>query len=163
MPPQDNSQDQPVQNEITQEMRNQYPSMVNKNTAPDKSEINMLEAEIASLNKSLVERDNNIVMIDNWFAQQDPMAGEYQSFLDQYTTLASTLGNFRKVYSVDKQADQKNINYEGDYYNNLFEQSDAAPTPYGEALKHPEKYHDETSKDMQKKWRKILVKTSENK
>jgi hypothetical protein len=70
-------------------------------------------------------------------------------------TLANSLGKFRRVYSVDKQADQKNINYEGDYYNNLFEQSEAAPTPYGEAIKYPEKHQDETSKEMQQKWRKV--------
>ena len=157
MPPEDNNQDQANQDQITQDMKNQYPSMVNKDTAPSQNEVSMLEAEIASLNKQLAERDNNIVMIDNWFAQQDPMAGggEYQSFLDQYTTLANTLGNFRKVYSVDKQADQKNIDDAGDYWTSLFEESEEAPTPYGEALKHPEKHHDETSKEMQQKWRKV--------
>ena len=49
----------------------------------------------------------------------------------------------------------QDIDYEGDYWTNLFEQSESAPTPYGEALKHPEKHHDETSKEMQKKWRKV--------
>ena len=150
MPPEENEN-----KELPQDIKNQYPSMANPYTAPNKSEVNMIQAEIASLNKQLAERDNNIQMIDTWFASQDPMAGEYSSFLDTYTTLANTLGNFRRVYSVDKQADQKNIDDAGDYWTNLFEESEEAPTPYGEALKDPEKHHDETSKEMQQKWRKI--------
>jgi len=150
MPPKEEEKDQ-----VTEDLKNQYPSMVNKDTAPNKSEVSMLDAEIVSLNKQLAERDNNIQMIDTWFASQDPMAGEYSSFLDTYTTLANTLGNFRRVYSVDKSADQKNIDDAGDYWTSLFEESEEAPTPYGEALKHPEKHHDETSKEMQQKWRKI--------
>lgn len=150
MPPEENKDEG-----LPQDIKNQYPSMTNPDTAPNKSEVNMLEAEIASLNKQLAERDNNIQMIDTWFSSQDPMAGEYSSFLDTYTTLANTLGNFRRVYSVDKQADQKNIDDAGDYWTNLFEESEEAPTPYGEALKDPEKHHDETSKEMQQKWRRI--------
>lgn len=150
MPPEQNETD-----EVKNKLNKQYPSVMNPNTAPGKSEVNTLEAEIASLNKQLAERDNNINMIDTWFAEQDPMSGEYSSFLDRYTTLANTLGNFRKVYSVDKQADQKNIDDAGDYWTSLFEESEEAPTPYGEALKNPAKHHDETSKEMQQKWRKI--------
>ena len=147
--------EQEITEQQKKDIKNQYPSLTNPTTAPDKSQVNQIQAEIASLNKQLAERENNIQNIDTWFASQDPMAGEYSSFLDTYTTLANTLGNFRRVYSVDKQADQKNIDDAGDYWTNLFEESEEAPTPYGEALKDPEKHHDETSKEMQQKWRKI--------
>jgi len=121
----------------------------------DPNQISQAETQIASLQGQIDERKRKLQSINNWILQQDPLSGEYKSFLDTVQTLANSLGKFRRVYSVDKQADQKNINYEGDYYNNLFEQSEAAPTPYGEAIKYPEKHQDETSKEMQQKWRKV--------
>lgn len=128
--------------------------VVNRETS-NPQQVSQAEAQIASLQGQIDERKRKLNAINNWIGQQDPLSGEYKSFLDTVQTLANSLGNFRKVYSVDKQADQKNINDAGDYWTRLFEESEEAPTPYGEALKNPEKHHDETSKEMQQKWRKI--------
>ena len=121
----------------------------------DPNQISKAETQIASLQGQIDERKRKLQSINNWILQQDPLSGEYKSFLGTVQTLADSLGKFRRVYSYDVVADQKNIDYEGDYWTNLFEESESAPTPYGEAIKHPEKHHDETSKEMQQKWRKV--------
>jgi hypothetical protein len=134
------------------QMRQEIPTTENQAVKPNPDQINKNQAEIASLEKLLAETNTNIKRIDMWMLAIDPMSGEYRSFTD---VMANSCTKFRKVYSVDKNAEQKNIDYVGNYFTDLFEKSEEAPTPYGEAIKDPEKYHEDTSKEMQQKWRKI--------
>lgn len=119
---------------------------------PSTEQISKHQAELASLEKQLAETNATIKRIEMWMLAIDPMSGEYRSFTD---VMANSCTKFRKVYSVERTSDQKNIDYVGDYFTNLFEKSEEAPTPYGEALKDPQEHKDETSKEMQQKWRKI--------
>jgi len=134
------------------QMRQEIPTTENQAVKPNPDQINKNQAEIASLEKMLAETNTNIKRIEMWMLAIDPMSGEYRSFTD---VMANSCTKFRKVYSVDKYAEQKNIDYVGNYFTDLFEKSEEAPTPYGEAIKNPEKYHEDTSKEMQQKWRKI--------
>lgn len=137
---------------MVDQMRQETPTSENQAVKPNPDQINKNQAELASLEKQLAETNANIKRIEMWMLAIDPMSGEYRSFTD---IMANTCTKFRKVYSVNKEADQKNVDYVGNYFTDLFEKSEEAPTPYGEAIKNPEKYHEDTSKEMQQKWRKI--------
>jgi hypothetical protein len=140
------------QDMMLEEMKKEIPTSENQAVKPNPDQINKNQAEIASLQKQLAETNANIKRIEMWMLAIDPMSGEYRSFTE---VMADTCTKFRKVYSVEKTSDQKNIDYVGNYWTDLLEKSESAPTPYGEAIKDPEKHHDETSKEMQQKWRKI--------
>lgn len=134
------------------QIKQETPTTENQAVKPNPDQINKNQAEIASLEKQLAEVNRSIKSIEMWMLRVDPMSGEYTSFTD---VMANSCTKFRKVYSVERTSDQKNIDYVGDYFTNLFEKSEEAPTPYGEALKDPQEHKDETSKEMQQKWRKI--------
>lgn len=146
MPPQD------AQEMMIDQMNAEVSTPEKQEVKPSTEQISKQQAELASLEKQLAETNATIKRIEMWMLAIDPMSGEYRSFTD---VMANSCTKFRKVYSVEKTSDQKNINYVGDYFTNLFEKSEEAPTPYGEALKDPQEHKDETSKEMQQKWRKI--------
>lgn len=143
---------QDAQQMMIDQMNEEVSTTEKPEVKPSTEQISKQQAELASLEKQLAETNANLKRIEMWMLSIDPMSGEYRSFFD---VMANTCTKFRKVYSVEKTSDQKNIDYVSDYFTKLFEESEEAPTPYGEALKHPEKHYDETSKEMQQKWRKI--------
>lgn len=82
-------------------------------------------------------RVNNLQTMYNNLLTQGNISG--------LSSLAYLENKFVKI--ADKEADQENIEYVGDYYNELYEDSDdegydylTEDLPYGEALKDPEKW-----------------------
>ena len=90
------------------QIKQETPTTENQAVKPNPDQINKNQAEIASLEKQLAETNRSIKSIEMWMLAVDPMSGEYKSFTE---VMANSCTKFRKVYSVDKYAEQKNIDY----------------------------------------------------
>ena len=104
------------------------------NSDPNK-DITKEQAELAAVEENIKTRKYNLQTLRGWYMSQNPYAGEYKSFM----SIANSVGKFRRVYSSEVFADQKNIDYVGDYYNEVFEKSKDKPE-FGEAIKNPSKW-----------------------
>lgn len=98
-----------------------------------------LQRDLASLERQIVERENNIIDIDTYVMQL--VTGKEGARLN----LQHTHAKFIKVAEDDmvKEADE----VIEDYYNELYEDSEGSPD-YGTALEHPEQTKDELSTEI---------------
>lgn len=106
-----------------------------------------LQRELASLERQIVERENNIIDIDTYVAQLVTNK-EGARFTMQHTN-----AKFIKIAEDDdiksskddmiKEADEEIE----DYYNDLYEGSEGSPD-YGTALEHPEETIDQLSTEI---------------
>jgi hypothetical protein len=104
------------------------------NSDPNK-DITKEQAELAAVEENIKTRKYNLQTLRGWYMSQNPYAGEYKSFM----SIANSVSKFRRVYSAEIFADQKNVDYVGDYYNEVFEKSKDKPE-FGEAIKNPSKW-----------------------
>jgi hypothetical protein len=105
-----------------------------------------LQKDLASLERQMVERENNLIDIDTYMMQL--VTGKEGASLN----LSHTNAKFIKIATEDmvKQSDEEIE----DYYNELFEDSEGSPD-FGTALEHPEETRNElTTKIHHHKFKK---------
>jgi hypothetical protein len=105
-----------------------------------------LQKDLASLERQMVERENNLIDIDTYMMQL--VTGKEGATLN----LSHTNAKFIKIAEDDmvKQSDEEIE----DYYNELFEDSVGSPD-FGTALEHPEETRNElTTKIHHHKFKK---------
>jgi len=105
-----------------------------------------LQKDLASLERQMVERENNLIDIDTYMMQL--VTGKEGATLN----LSHTNAKFIKIAEDDmvKQADEEIE----DYYNELYEGSEGSPD-FGTALEHPKETRDElTTKIYHHKFKK---------
>ncbi len=105
-----------------------------------------LQKDLASLERQMVERENNLIDIDTYMMQL--VTGKEGASLN----LSHTNAKFIKTATDDmfKQSDEEIE----DYYNELFEDSEGSPD-FGTALEHPEETRNElTTKIHHHKFKK---------
>ena len=98
-----------------------------------------LQKDLASLERQIVERENNLIDIDTYVLQL--VTGKEGAQLN----IGHTNAKFIKIAEDDlvKQADEEIE----DYYNELYEDSEGSPD-FGTALEHPEETKNELTPDI---------------
>lgn len=114
--------------------KQQIQGAAGSNNDPNK-DVTKEQAELAAVEENIKTRKYNLQTLRGWYMSQNPYAGEYKSFM----SVANSVSKFRRVYSAEVFADQKNIDYVGDYYNEVFEKAKDKPE-FGEAIKNPSKW-----------------------
>jgi hypothetical protein len=105
-----------------------------------------LQKDLASLERQMVERENNLIDIDTYMMQL--VTGKEGASLN----LSHTNAKFIKT-AIDDMVKQSDEEIE-DYYNELFEDSEGSPD-FGTALEHPEETRNElTTKIHHHKFKK---------
>jgi len=100
-----------------------------------------LQKDLASLERQIVERENNLIDIDAYVMQL--VTGKEGASL----SLQHTYAKFVKTAEDElvKEADEEIENY----YNELYDDSEGSPN-FGTALEHPEKNRNKLTEDIQK-------------